>query len=39
MEDKEVGNIITARISHDILTIKKQLGQEMDDKAYEAIYL
>lgn len=39
MEDKEVGNIITARISHDILSIKKQLGQEMDDKAYEAIYL
>ena len=32
-------NIATARISHDILSIKKQLGHKMDDKAYESIYL
>lgn len=35
----EVSNIATARISHDILSIKRQLGKEMDAKAVESVYL
>lgn len=37
--DDKIGDIATARISHDILSIKRQLGQEMDEKAYGSIYL
>lgn len=38
-EDADISSTTIARVSHDILSIKRQIGQKMDNKAYESIYL
>lgn len=39
MTDDNIGDIAAARISHDILSIKRQLGKRTDEKSFGSIYL